>query len=116
MSETTSETMDTDGSETVGARARALAERAREVEPVDEKIALGVAGGGVLAMLASWPLRSRLLGTLGALAALAGGGLYAQSRLAERSERIDEAEAQVHSALEGLDPVARAQVLADLAG
>jgi hypothetical protein len=87
----------------------------RMTAAVDENVALGLTAGGVLAMCLSWPLHSRPLRLLGVLAALAGGALYAEGRLTEREERIEEAEAQVESALDGLDPVARAQVLADVA-
>ena len=79
-----------------------------------DTLALLVTGGGVATMILSWPLGSRALRWLGAATALAGGGLYARGRVAERQERIHEAQQQVHSALDGLDPVAKAQVLADL--
>jgi hypothetical protein len=48
---------------------------------------------------------------LGLAAAVAGGGLFARVKLAERSEKIDEAESDIRSELDDLDPVARAQVL-----
>jgi len=52
---------------------------------------------------------------VGLLAGGAGVALYARERLAERSAKIDAAEERVRSELDDLDPVARAQVLADLA-
>jgi hypothetical protein len=36
--------------------------------------------------------------------------------LAERAERIEEAESRIRSELDDLDPVARAQVLEDVSG
>ena len=80
-----------------------------------ETAALAVGGGGIAGFVLGCLLRSRLLRLLGLVAALAGGGLYARERLAERGEKIDEAESKVQSALDDLDPVARAQVLADIA-
>jgi len=58
---------------------------------------------------------SRLLRVLGLLLALAGGGFFARRKLSDRAERIDAAEDTVRSELADLDPVARAQVLADIA-
>ena len=52
---------------------------------------------------------------LGLGSAAAGGVFYARVKLAERSEKIKAAESDVRSALDDLDPVARAQVLADVA-
>jgi hypothetical protein len=48
-------------------------------------------------------------------AALVGGGLYAREKLVERGEKISAAETSIRSELDDLDPVARAQVLKDLA-
>ncbi len=80
-----------------------------------ETAVLAVAGGGIATFALGWIVGSRLLRLLGLVAAFAGGGLYARERLAERGEKIDEAESKVQSALDDLDPVARAQVLADIA-
>jgi hypothetical protein len=77
--------------------------------------AMAVAGGGVFAFVLGVILGSRLLRLLGIAAAVGGGGLYARARLAERREKIDEAETRIRSELDDLDPVARAQVLADMA-
>jgi hypothetical protein len=52
---------------------------------------------------------------LGFGSAVAGGVFYTRVKLAERNEKIDAAEDNVRSALDDLDPVARAQVLADVA-
>ncbi len=80
-----------------------------------ETVALAVGGGGVATFALGVIVGSRLLRLLGLVAAFAGGGLYVRERLAERGEKIDEAESKVQSALDDLDPVARAQVLADIA-
>ena len=54
----------------------------------------------------------RLLGLAGILA---GAGVFARGKLADRSRKISAAESNIRSELDDLDPVARAQVLADLA-
>jgi hypothetical protein len=92
-----------------------IVEQARALGLDEEQGVLALGGAGVAAMCLSWPLHSRLLRLLGVLAMFGAGALYARGRMTERSERIEEAEAQVHDALDGLDPVARAQVLTDLA-
>ena len=58
---------------------------------------------------------SRLLRVLGLLAVLAGGGLYASRKVDARGKRIDAAKGTIRSELEDLDPVAKAQVLTDMA-
>ena len=78
-------------------------------------VAIAVAGGGAVAFVLGMILGSRLLRLLGVAAIVGGGGLYARARLAERREKIDEAETRIRSELDDLDPVARAQVLADMA-
>jgi hypothetical protein len=80
-----------------------------------ERLAVTVGGSGLGVFLLGIVLRSRLLRLLGLGAALTGGALYAREKLAERGTRIDEAETAVRSALDDLDPVARAQVLMDVA-
>jgi hypothetical protein len=77
---------------------------------------LAVAAGGVLALVLGWILGSGVLRVLGLVAAVAGGGLYARGKLAARDEKIGAAETRIRSELDDLDPVARAQVLDDLAG
>ena len=76
---------------------------------------MAVGAGGLLAFLLSWILHSRILRVLGLGAAVAGGALYAREKLAQRSEKIEAAEGAVRSTLDDLDPVARAQVLMDIA-
>jgi hypothetical protein len=73
--------------------------------------ALAIAAGGAAALVLGWILGSRLLRMAGLLAAIAGGGLYARRKLAERQQRIGEAEDLIRSELDDLDPVARAQVI-----
>ena len=80
-----------------------------------ESVALAVGAGGLLAFVLGWLLGSGVLRGLGFVAALAGGGLYAREKLAERGEKIEAAESQIRAELDELDPVARAQVLKDLA-
>ena len=76
-------------------------------------IALGASGLLVLGL--GWLIHARLLRVLGLAGAAAGGGLYARGKLDERNEKMDAAETRIRSALDDLDPVARAQVLASLA-
>jgi hypothetical protein len=87
------------------------------LEPRDrDRAVVALAGGGILALAIGWIVKSRLLRLIGLLAAVAGGGLYARTKVDERSEKIDAAETTIRSTLDDLDPVARAQVLIDLAG
>jgi hypothetical protein len=80
-----------------------------------QTVAVGVGAGGVLAFVLGWLLHSRLLRLLGLVAAGTGGVLYAREQLAERNQKIDAAESSIRSTLDDLDPVARAQILIDLA-
>ena len=80
-----------------------------------ETVALAVSASGAAALVLGWIIGSRLLRVLGLGSAVAGGVLYTRVKVAERNEKIDAAEDDVRSALDGLDPVARAQVLADAA-
>ena len=80
-----------------------------------ETVALTVSASGAAALVLGWIIGSRLLRLLGLGSAVAGGVLYTRVKLVERNEKIDAAEDDVRSALDGLDPVARAQVLADAA-
>jgi hypothetical protein len=81
---------------------------------VEEVAGLVLALAGAVAFVVGLIRHSRLLRVLGILLALAGGGFFARRKLSERSERIDAAESQIRSELEDLDPVARAQILADI--
>jgi hypothetical protein len=93
-----------------------MSEPATTVDSTDsEALALKVGAGGAVAFLAGLVLRSRLLRMAGLGAALAGGGLYAREKLVERGEKISAAGTSIRSELDDLDPVARAQVLKDLA-
>jgi hypothetical protein len=82
-------------------------------EPAFVSPALAVAGA--ITFVVGLIRRSRYLGVLGIVLALAGGGLLARRKIDERSEKIDAAESTIRSELDELDPVARAQVLADIA-
>jgi hypothetical protein len=66
-------------------------------------LVLGIARG-------STPLRAAAL-----IATLAAGGLYVRRKLGARRTKMDVAESHIRSELDELDPVARAQVLADIA-
>ena len=79
-----------------------------------EAVARRVAVGGVLAFGGGLILRSRLVSGLGVVATIAGAGLYARLKLAERHKKIEEAETDIRAELDKLDPVARAQVLKDI--
>ena len=114
MSEMTGGSEGENGARGATARAREIAQRASGMVP-GGGAAVPLAAGGAAALCLSWPLHSRSLRAAGIVATFAGGALYARERLAERNERIHEAESRVHEALDGLDPVARAQVLADQA-
>jgi hypothetical protein len=74
-----------------------------------------LAAGGVLVFLLGAARRSRLLRAAGLVAGLAGCGLYVRRKLKTRSARIEVAEGHIRSELDDLDPIARAQVLADIA-
>jgi len=81
----------------------------------DDTIALAVGAGGVVGLVVGLILDSRLLRVLG-LAGMAGGAaLLVRGKLAERSEQIEDAKSTIRSELDDLDPIARAQVLADIA-
>ncbi|HWB56849.1 MAG TPA: hypothetical protein VG479_07940 [Gaiellaceae bacterium] len=93
-----------------------MSETASTVDSGDrETLALKVGAGGAVAFLAGLVLGSKLLRVAGLGAALVGGGLYAREQLVERGEKISAAETRIRSELDDLDPVARAQVVKDLA-
>jgi hypothetical protein len=81
----------------------------------DEQLAMGLAAGGALAFVVGIIAGSRLLRLAGIGTAVAGAGLYARDVMDERNTRIEEAESGIMSELDNLDPVARAQVLKDIA-
>jgi hypothetical protein len=81
----------------------------------DLTVAFGLAGGGAVAFLVGVLLGSRFLRLIGLLAGIGGGALLTAQRLSARQERIDEAQEVISDELAGLDPVARAQVIASLA-
>ena len=70
---------------------------------------------GVLVYALGWIRHSRAVRAIGFVLAAGGAGLYARERIAERAERIEAAQSHIRSELDELDPVAKAQVLADIA-
>jgi hypothetical protein len=70
----------------------------------------GVAGAALGALA-----RSRVFGLIGLVASLTGIAILLRGRLDQREERILSAEERIRSELDGLDPIARARVLKDLA-
>jgi prefoldin subunit 5 len=81
----------------------------------DETVAIALGAVGAFAFVLGVVAGSRLLRLVGIGAAVAGGSIYAREMLDERGERIDAAESEIRSELADLDPVARAQVLKDVA-
>jgi hypothetical protein len=87
----------------------------RRVGPAEEVVGLALALAGAVTLVLGMIKHSRLLRALGFVLALAGGGVFARHKIAVRGEKIEAAENVVRDELAGLDPVARAQVLADIA-
>jgi len=81
----------------------------------DDTVALAVGAGGIVGLVVGLILDSRLLRLLGLAGMVTGAALLVRGKLAERSEHIEEAKSTIRSELDDLDPVARAQVLADIA-
>ena len=71
---------------------------------------------GMLAFVLGLIRRSRALKALGFVLAAGGAGLYARQRFAERAQKIEAAQSHIRAELDDLDPVAKAQVLADKHG
>jgi hypothetical protein len=92
-----------------------MSEPASTLDSDRETLGLKVGAGGAVALLVGLVFGSRLLRVAGLGAALVGGGIYAREKLVERGEKISTAETIIRSELDDLDPVARAQVLKDLA-
>ena len=85
-------------------------------DPSKERtVGLAVAAGGVLALVAGRMLSSAVLQTFGVVASVTGSGIYAHRMIVERDAKIEEADTTIQSELDELDPVARAQVLENLA-
>lgn len=80
----------------------------------EDALALGLLGGGAAVFLAGILLGSRFLRLVGFLAGLGGGAMLAAEWMQEREEQIEEAQETIAEELAGLDPVARAQVIANL--
>ena len=77
--------------------------------------AAALAAAGILVLLLGAARRSTLLRAGGIFATLAACGLYTRRKFKARRAKIDVAESHIRSELDDLDPVARAQVLADIA-
>jgi hypothetical protein len=77
--------------------------------------AAALCAGGVLVFVAGTARRSTFLRVAGLVVTLAGCGSYARRKRQARRAKIDVAESNIRSELDDLDPVARAQVLADIA-
>jgi len=71
--------------------------------------------GGVILFVLGASRGSTFLRTTGLLATLSACGLYVRRKLQRRRARMVVAESHIRSELDDLDPVARAQVLADIA-
>jgi hypothetical protein len=87
----------------------------RALGPAEEIAGLALALAGAVTFVLGLVRHSRLKRALGLLLLIAGGGFFARLKLAERGEKIGAAEGRIRSELDDLDPVARAQVLADMA-
>jgi hypothetical protein len=79
-----------------------------------ESPGVAIVGGGLLLFLLGLLLGRRSLRVLGVGAALAGGALVARDKFEVRTEKIDLATSTVRSALDDLDPIARAQVIDEI--
>src|SRR5919197_5303459 len=75
--------------------------------------AAALAAGGIVLLVLGTARSSMLLRAAGIFATLAACGLYTRRKFKARKARIDVAESHIRSELDDLDPVARAQVLAD---
>lgn len=81
----------------------------------DDVVYVAVGAAGVVGFTLGLVVGSRALRVLGLVSAVAGGCLLARRKFAERNEKIDAAATAIRSELDDLDPVARAQVLANIA-
>lgn len=116
-----------EGRDALMARREALMDRADEIrgqfmenvdgDAVEMAVGLSLVSGGV-----AWGLTRMLRGRRGMLStvlplALVGLGLVIAGRgaMGRRAVRISEAEVRVRDELSGLDPLARARVLRDMA-
>jgi hypothetical protein len=93
-----------------------MSDRVPTLDLADDDVAyVAVGAAGVASLTLGLIVDSRALRALGLLALVTGGALLAKRKLAARSEKIDAATDAIRSELDDLDPVARAQVLADIA-
>ena len=84
--------------------------RRLDVDAAD-RAAIGLAGGGMLLLLTGSLLGSRVTRIAGFIALIGGAALFARRKVAQRSEKIDQAADHIKSELDDLDPVAQAQVI-----
>ena len=85
-------------------------------EPSKEgTVGLAIGAGGLAAFVAGRIFGSAVLQAFGVAAAITGGGTYAHRRIVEREAKMEDAENTIKAELDDLDPVARAQVLEDIA-
>jgi hypothetical protein len=87
---------------------------AKAIDVDDNRSAVAIVGGGATLLLLGRIVGSSFLRTVGTLGALAGAALYLRQRIAERNRRIEQAADHIRAELDDLDPVAKAQVVADL--
>ena len=93
-----------------------MSDRVPALDLGDDDVAyVAVGAAGLTSFTLGLIADSRALRALGLVGALAGGALLVRSKLAARSEKIDAATTAIRTELDDLDPVARAQVLADIA-
>ena len=77
--------------------------------------AAALGAGGILVFVVGASRGSMFLRVAGLIATVGAFGLYARRKQAARRAKMDAAESHIRSELDDLDPVARAQVLADIA-
>jgi|KBSMisStaDraftv2_1062788.scaffolds.fasta_scaffold45620_4 hypothetical protein len=77
--------------------------------------AAALGAGGIAVFVVGAARGSRFLRAAGLIATVAACGLYARRKHEARRAKMDAAESHIRSELDDLDPVARAQVLADIA-
>jgi hypothetical protein len=81
----------------------------------DDIPAAALGAGGIAVFVVGAARGSRFLRAAGLVATVAACGLYARRKREARRAKMDAAESHIRSELDDLDPVARAQVLADIA-
>jgi len=77
--------------------------------------AAALGAGGIAVFVVGAARGSMFLRAAGLIATFSACGLYARRKHEARRAKMDAAESHIRSELDDLDPVARAQVLADIA-